>query len=196
MLRQSFLAAMLGLSLCGSCTMQASAQQNDGRSGAYETARNKLGLLRYCSDKGLLGAITAERAIEEVEAALRQFTVPDGAARKRGYEAQKDGEAGLWEANGKKQDLASAATVLRTTPDGLCRELAEATLNVQKATAAKQAAPKPAAPKTQLPANTPTVAVIEPASRPVTPVQAQAPLPPRAAVPLYALTTEPPLCSD
>ena len=172
MIRRSHLAAMLGLSLCGH-TVSASAQQGDGPGTFYAYARNKIGLLRYCRDRALVGQVTADRAVKAVEIGLRRLAVADGLAKERGDKAEKAGEAGFWEDANGKQDLASVAKLFDTTTAGLCKEMAGQTGTVRQPPVTRQVAPKAA---TYLNANRST-ASIEPASPPAASTQAVASAP-------------------
>ena len=141
MLRRSYLAATLGLSVCCGCTASASAQQTDRPEIFYEYARNKIGLLRYCRDRALLGQVTADRAAEAIELGLRRLAISDPLVKERGDRAEKVGEAGFWEEADGKQDLASVAGFFGTSPAGLCKELG-GPAKIQPSPVAKQLAPK------------------------------------------------------
>jgi hypothetical protein len=155
MLRRSCLAAMLGVSLYGSYIDSAGAQQNDRRDVRYAAARNKIGLLHYCRDKGLLGAITAENAAEAIENGLQGLDSIEDRDREQGARAEKAGEAGFWEAGGKR-DVATVATIFSTTPEGLCKGWAEDALR------SPNVAQAPKQTTTPIPPTTPTVATLSP----------------------------------
>lgn len=121
MLRQSSLTALLGFSICWGAT-PAMAQQSAGPEIFYEYARNKIGLLRYCRDQGLLGQVTADRAVKAIERGLESLTISEGLVKEQGDRAEKAGERGFWEANGQ-HDLAGVAALRRTTLIDLCQEL-------------------------------------------------------------------------
>ena len=140
MVRRSYLAAMLGLSLCCGHTAWASAQQRDGPGTFYSYARNKIGLLRYCRDQALVGQVTADGVIKAVEIGLRRLPSADRLAKERGDRAEKAGEAGFWEEANGKQDLASVAKLFGTTTAGLCKELAGQDRGVQQQPASPPAA--------------------------------------------------------
>ena len=142
MLRRSYLAATLGLSLCCGQIASASAQQSDGPDTFYAYARNKIGLLHYCRDKALLGQVTADRAAESIELALGRLAVSDDLVKEWGDRAEKAGQAGFWEEANNRRDLASVAGIFGTTTAGLCKELAGQTRTVQRPPDTRQVAAK------------------------------------------------------
>jgi len=142
MIRRSYFAAMLGLSLCCGHTASASAQQRDGPDTFYAYARNKIGLLHYCRDKALLGQVTADRAAESIALALERLAVSDDLVKEWGDRAEKAGRAGFWEEANNRRDLASVAGIFGTTTAGLCKELAGQTRTVQQPPATRQVAAK------------------------------------------------------
>jgi hypothetical protein len=169
MLRQSYLAAILGLSLCCGQTISASAQQSDGPDGFYEYARNKIGLLRYCRDQALLGQVTADRAVVSIENALGRVAVINDLIKERGDKAEKAGQAGLWEEANGRRDLASVADQFGTTTANLCKELSGQTRAVQQPSVISQVAPKAAtSEQVDLNANR-SIASIKPAATPTVP---------------------------
>ena len=181
MLRRSYLAATLGLSVCCCCTVSASAQQSDRPEIFYEYARNKVGLLRYCRDRALLGQVTADRAIEAIELGLRRLAVSDGRIKERGDRAEKTGEAGFWEEANGRQDLASVARVFGTSPAGLCKELGGQT-KILPSSVAKQPPPKAAPQQARSNVNSLTPAT-KPANPPAASAKAVAAPPARPPVP-------------
>jgi hypothetical protein len=179
---------MLGLS---GCAASASAQQYDELDGFHEYARNKIGLLRYCRDQALIGQVTAERAIKAIEAALRHFPVSDALVKKRGERAEKLGETGFWEANGKnaRADLASVASRTGASTADLCKELAGQTKSNQKPVVAKQISPDVTKTQANLYAKSATAAV-KPVRAPTAPKK---PKPPVAGLKPAAATVTPPV---
>jgi len=160
MLRQVYLAALLGLGFCGICAGSAGAQQSDPPDSFYEYARNKIGILRYCRDQAFLGQVTADRAIKAIESALARYDIGDGPAKERGDSAEKFGERGFWEADGKR-DLVSVADDFRTTAATVCKELAG------QPPVTRQVEPRVAtSPQAPLSAVRPTASIIEPAATP------------------------------
>lgn len=146
MLRQSCLTALLGLSVYWGGTASAIAQQSDGSEIFYEYARNKIGLLRYCRDKAVLGQVTADRAAKAIEIGLERLAISDGLLKERGDRAEKAGERGFWEANGQ-YDIASVAALRNTTLADLCKELGGQTKAIYQAPI-----PSPIVPKVKTPA--------------------------------------------
>jgi hypothetical protein len=123
MFRCSYLAVILGFGVCCGCTGSASAENSDRKNAFYEYAHNKIGLLRYCRRHGLVGSFVAEKAAQEIEVGLPDLDVDDRAIRERGDRAEKMGEAGFWDADGR-EDLASVARRTNTSPASICGQLA------------------------------------------------------------------------
>ena len=118
----------LGLMIYIPRSHNATAQQFSESDLAYEAARNKIGLMRYCRNKRMLDPIMAGRAIAALETGLGAPPPVDSALWKQGDRAQQAGEDGLWSSGGNR-DLATAAKLLfRTTPEDLCQGWAEETL--------------------------------------------------------------------
>jgi hypothetical protein len=195
MFRRLYLAAILGLSLCCGQIISASAQQSDGPDAFYEYARNKIGLLRYCRDKALVGQVTADRAGKAIEIALQRIAVSDDLVKERGDRAEKAGQAGLWEEANGRRDLASVADHFGTTTANLCKELSGQTRAVQQPPVTKQVAPKvttsqqadlnanrsPASIKPAAPPTVPTIAVFSAPAAPRSPTASIEPVNPPAA---------------
>jgi hypothetical protein len=114
---------MLTLSLVCGCPVAATAQQSDQPDVLYEYARNKIGLLYYCRNQGLIGQSTAESAINAIKLSLKRLAVSDKLVRRRGDRAEEMGEAGFWDADGR-ENLVGVAKLFRTSLAGLCKELA------------------------------------------------------------------------
>lgn len=171
MLRRSYLAVMLGMGLYCSCAAPASAQRSDPPDGFYEYARNKIGLLRYCRDQGLLGQVTADRAAKAIEIALGRFAAGDELVKERGDRAEKLGEAGFWQERNGKRDFASVAERFGATLTGLCQELGGQTRSVQPPPVAAKVARPAKPPQARSNANH-SAASIQPASPPTVPTEA------------------------
>ncbi len=137
MLRCATIAGVLGLSLFGSLTTSASAQQNDGRDIFYESARNKIGLLRFCARKALLDAETADIAIKVSEDGLGDYPPRNPAAQQRGDVAETDGEAGILGPDGRR-GIADFADRFNTTAAALCRDWANESLRGVKGRSAQE----------------------------------------------------------
>jgi hypothetical protein len=116
----SIVAMIFGLSLCVGSTSAAVAQQPGGE-GDYETLRNRLGLLRYCRDKGLINGATSDRAITKVQSELRLTRAPTD--KGRGDAAEKAGHSGLF--GSTRRDVVTFATAMGTTPAELCKGWSE-----------------------------------------------------------------------
>jgi len=116
----SRVAAIAGLGLCIAWSSAAPAQQQGGDL-RYETIRNKVGLLRYCRDKGLLDAATTDKAIRQAQGELKPLPAP--ADKGRGDAAERAGQAGLFGVT--RRDVATFATLMGTTPAELCQGWSE-----------------------------------------------------------------------
>ena len=121
---------LLGLTLCILPSHKTMAQQSNESDVVYEAARNKIGLIRYCRNVGLLDPAIADQAVTAVEAGLRELASSETFASEQGDRAQQAGEDGFWEA-GRRRDIAGIATLFRTTPADLCQEWAGETVRAQ-----------------------------------------------------------------
>ncbi len=186
MFRVPSLVVLVGVTLCSFLLQKAMAQQFDESDVVYEAARNKIGLIHYCRDNGLLDPAMAGRALIAVETGLRELAPRDTIGRGRGDRAEQAGEDGFWEA-GRRRGLASVARLFRTTPADLCQEWADDTLRALapshpgEPTIAVMEPIQPIRPllQTELPP-VETVASYRPVGRPTAAVEAAAstPIPP------------------
>ena len=92
----------------------AAAQPDMG--AAYESARNQLGVLIYCQDKGYIGST----AVETQNKLLTMIPAGDVA---KGDAAEAKGKEGTVSAMGVERSLADAATEQKTTEDALCKQM-------------------------------------------------------------------------
>ena len=83
---------------------------------AYESARNQLGVLIYCQDKGYIGST----AVETQNKLLTMIPAGDVA---KGDAAEAKGKEGTVSAMGVERSLADAATEQKTTEDALCKQM-------------------------------------------------------------------------
>jgi hypothetical protein len=138
-LKVTCVAAILGLSLsCG--WTAASAQQSNQDAGFYEFARNKVGLLRFCRDQGLLDRNAAEKASETSRSGIRRIGVSDRQLIDRGDRAEAVGESGFWEVDGPHYHN-DVARRLGRTPADMCLEVAGLPKGTPQATAVTVTAP-------------------------------------------------------
>jgi hypothetical protein len=120
MIEYRCLSVLLGLTFGATFAVAQQMSQDPQRDVLYETARNKVGLLRYCKQQGLLDAKIADEAIEGAEegvsaiAAFRETPV----SQRNGDLAEKNGEAGLWGA--WRSPMEQMAASLVRTPRELC----------------------------------------------------------------------------
>lgn len=92
----------------------AAAQPDMG--AAYESARNQLGVLIYCQDKGYIDGT----AVETQNKLLTMIPAGDTA---KGDAAEAKGKEGTVSAMGVERSLADAATEQKTTEDALCKQM-------------------------------------------------------------------------
>lgn len=85
-------------------------------SAAYESARNQLGVLGYCQDKGFIDA----KAVETQTRLLAMIPAGDTA---KGDAAEAKGKEGTVSAMGVERTLADAAKEKNTTEDALCKQM-------------------------------------------------------------------------
>lgn len=90
------------------------AMQDSG--AAYESARNQLGVLGYCQEKGFIDG----KAVETQTKLLTMIPAGDTAA---GDAAEAKGKEGTVSAMGVERSLADAATEQGTTEDALCKQM-------------------------------------------------------------------------
>ena len=83
---------------------------------AYESARNQLGVLGYCQDKGYIDA----KAVETQTRLLAMIPAGDTA---KGDAAEAKGKEGTVSAMGVERTLADAAKEKATTEDALCKQM-------------------------------------------------------------------------
>ncbi|MDS9468376.1 pore-forming ESAT-6 family protein [Paracoccus sp. MBLB3053] len=95
--------------------VQAEASATD-TGAAYESARNQLGVLTYCEDKGFIDS----RAVATQNRLLGM--IPQGDAAK-GDAAETLGKTGTVSAMGVERTLADAASEQKTTEDALCKQM-------------------------------------------------------------------------
>lgn len=114
------LSVLLSLAF-GTTFAGAQQMQDPQRDLTYETARNQVGLLRYCKQQGLLDAKIADQAIEGAQGGVSAVTAfRDTPVSKRdGDLAEKNGEAGLWGAS--RSPMEQMAKSLVRTPTELCK---------------------------------------------------------------------------
>lgn len=83
---------------------------------AYESARNQLGVLAYCQDKGFIDG----KAVETQTKLLTMIPAGDTA---KGDAAEAKGKEGTVSAMGVERSLADAATEQKTSEDALCKQM-------------------------------------------------------------------------
>lgn len=83
---------------------------------AYESARNQLGVLAYCQEKGHIDG----KAVETQTRLLAMIPAGDTA---KGDAAEAKGKTGTVSAMGVERSLADAAKEQNTTEDALCKQM-------------------------------------------------------------------------
>lgn len=83
---------------------------------AYESARNQLGVLSYCQNKGYIDG----KAVETQQKLLKMIPAGDTA---KGDAAEAKGQQGTVAAMGVERSLADAATEQKTSEDALCKQM-------------------------------------------------------------------------
>jgi|GEM_PF-756411 len=92
----------------------AAPVQDNG--AAYESARNQLGVLTYCQEKGFIDG----KAVETQTKLLTMIPAGDTA---KGDAAEAKGKDGTVSAMGVERSLADAASEQKTTEDALCKQM-------------------------------------------------------------------------
>ncbi|MDT1061242.1 pore-forming ESAT-6 family protein [Paracoccus sp. CPCC 101403] len=92
----------------------AAPVQDNG--AAYESARNQLGVLTYCQQKGFIDG----KAVETQTKLLAMIPAGDTA---KGDAAEAKGKEGTVSAMGVERSLADAATEQKTTEEALCKQM-------------------------------------------------------------------------
>ena len=95
-------------------TAAAAPAQDSG--AAYESARNQLGVLSYCHDKGHIDST----AVEIQNRLLTMIPAGDAA---RGDAAEAKGREGTVSAMGVERSLSDAAAEQKTSEDALCKQM-------------------------------------------------------------------------
>jgi hypothetical protein len=103
----------------------AQSQPDPNRDVIYELARNKVGLLRYCKQQGLLDTQIADEAIEGAQGGASAVTYfrDTPVSQQDGDRAEKNGEAGLWGASRIPMERVAQSFV--RSPIELCKEWAK-----------------------------------------------------------------------
>ena len=119
------LSIVLGLAFGATFAGAQQMQQDPARDLHYEMARNKVGLLRYCKQQGLLDAKVADEAIEGANGGVTAITAfrETPVSRRDGDLAEKNGEAGLWGASHSPMEQMAQSFV--RTPREMCKQWAE-----------------------------------------------------------------------
>lgn len=134
---------MVGMGFWAANCEQAAAQQNNGRDVVYEAARNRVGILKYCWENGLIDPSNGFSAIQLSAKELAPLTAKaSAAARQFGDEAEKDGIAGILGPNSRRS-IDSFARSFRTTPAALCKEWVTEQLRGDPAKRSYAATPAP-----------------------------------------------------
>lgn len=110
-------AAIAALALSATASAQTAADQ---QAVAYQAARNQLGILLYCTDKGFL---TAD--VPEIQRKMIGM-LPAPADKTGGDTAEASGRKGMISAMGVNQDLEAAAKAQGGSVQPLCTQIGAA----------------------------------------------------------------------
>ncbi|CAH1648346.1 conserved exported hypothetical protein [Hyphomicrobiales bacterium] len=115
---KSLIAGVAGAVLA-SVVPAAAQSQADQLKVAYQAARNQLGILGYCADKGHIDASAAE--IQKKLIAL----IPAPADVSGGDAAEAAGRKGTLSAMGIEQDLETITKAQNATPAAYCKQIGD-----------------------------------------------------------------------
>lgn len=110
------LALTAGVALAQEAATPAPAAPQLDAGMAYESARNQLGVLKYCQAQGHIDG----KAVEIQEKLLTLIPAGDAA---KGDAAEAKGAEGTVSAMGAEQTLDGAATAQGTTVEALCKQM-------------------------------------------------------------------------
>ncbi len=113
------LMAAAAVALLGSAAPSFAQTQADQLKVAYQAARNQLGILGYCADKGYTDAAAAE--IQKKLIAL----IPAPADVSGGDAAEAAGRKGTISAMGMEQPIEAIAKMANGTPATYCKQVGD-----------------------------------------------------------------------
>jgi hypothetical protein len=121
MMKTFVLTGIVTLGLVAPAFAQASNEQMEM---AYNSARNQLGVLKYCQNEGHIDGQAA--TVQEKLIAL----IPAPSDTSKGDEAEKTGEKGTIAAMGVNQELSASAKAQNVTEKQFCDVVANAVKQV------------------------------------------------------------------
>lgn len=124
-MKKTVLTGLVALGLSAGLVAPAFAQaSNEQMEMAYNSARNQLGVLKYCQNEGHIddAAITVQTKLIAL--------IPAPADKAKGDEAEKTGEKGTIAAMGVNQELAASAKAQNVTEKQFCDVVANAVKQV------------------------------------------------------------------
>ena len=111
---------LIGSVACGFAAPSYAQVSNDQLELAYNSARNQLGVLKYCQNAGHIDGA----AVETQAKMLALIPAPSDTAK--GDAAEQEGEKGKISAMGVNQDLAAITKAQNVTEKQFCETIANA----------------------------------------------------------------------
>ncbi len=115
-IRLSVAGLFMGAGMASAFAQQPTPEQMEM---AYNAARNQLGVLKYCQEKGF----TDGAAIEVQSKLIALIPAPADAAKADA--AEESGKQGKVSAMGMEQDLATSAKAQNISEEQICKTLAD-----------------------------------------------------------------------
>lgn len=109
-------AAALALFTGSPARAQSTAEQ---QAVAYQSARNQLGVLEYCQDKGYIDS----SAVDTQKKIMGQIPTPSDTSG--GDSAEETGRKGTVSSMGQTIDLENAAKTHGTTAEAMCKQMSQ-----------------------------------------------------------------------
>jgi len=109
-------AAALALFTGGSAWAQSAADQ---QAVAYQSARNQLGVLEYCQDKGYLDS----SAVDTQKKIMTQLPTPSDTSA--GDAAEATGRKGTVSSMGQTMDIETVSKQRGTTAEAMCKQMGQ-----------------------------------------------------------------------
>ena len=113
------LMAASAVAFLGSVAPSFAQSQADQLKVAYQAARNQLGILGYCADKGFTDAAAAD--VQKKLIAM----IPVPADVSGGDAAEAAGRKGTISAMGMEQDIEAIAKAMNGTPATYCKQIGD-----------------------------------------------------------------------
>ncbi|NLS01348.1 pore-forming ESAT-6 family protein [Rhizobium sp. P38BS-XIX] len=111
---------LTGIAVLGFAAPAFAQATSDQMEMAYNSARNQLGILKYCQNAGHIDGSAVE--VQQKLSAL----IPAPTDTSKGDAAEKEGESGKISAMGVNQDLAASAKAQNVSEKQFCEVIANA----------------------------------------------------------------------